>query len=149
MRSAWRRRFCLQGSRGGRYCGGRVAVRQGLPVPVDDHIPGSPPTGNDIQFSILVEISNLEVLTGHLVVIEEVSLPFAFLIPDVNLDTDFPFLVRVAPARDDLERAGSKDVGVFQSVTLSETIIQDRTLPSGLSPFSPFNFVNCSVESDS
>lgn len=84
-----------------------------LLVPVDHHIPGGSATGDDVEFSVLVEVGNLEVLTGHLVVIEKVSLPFTFLDSGVKFDADFPLLIRITPARDDLKRAGSKDVSIF------------------------------------
>lgn len=91
-----------------------------LLVPVDHHIPGGSATGDDVEFSVLVEVGDLEVLASHLVVINEVGAPLAALAPGIEFDADLSFLVLVTPPGDDLQTVGAENVGVCEGVALIE-----------------------------
>lgn len=114
-----------------------------LLVPVDHHIPGGSATGDDVEFSVLVEVGDLEVLASHLVVINEVGAPLAALAPGIEFDADLSFLVLVTPPGDDLKTVGAENVGVCEGVALIEGVIQDSSFPPVRFTLSTCHLVNC------
>ena len=56
-------------------------------IPIDDNVPGGPAGGDDVRFSILVQVSDFQVFTGHVAVVDD-RMPLPGVAPLVEGDVE-------------------------------------------------------------